>query len=62
MKRVFVHLLIIAALLIAAILVVDSPLAAGNDDEVIIGANTDNPSHPLGDEQAARKEVRFPPS
>ena len=57
MKKPLVHLLIIVALLIAAIPVVASPLAAGNDDEVIIGANTDNPSHPLGDEQAARKEI-----
>jgi immune inhibitor A len=57
MKRSIVHLLIIAALLIAALPVVAAPAGAGVDDEVIVSANTDNPSHPLGDEQAAQKEI-----
>ena len=59
MKRFFVYLLIIAAVLIAALPVVATPVAApSTGDEVPnVGANTDNPSHPLGDEQAAQREV-----
>jgi immune inhibitor A len=59
MKRPFVHLLIIAALLLAALPVVAAPAAgpSSGDDVPNVGANTDNPSHPLGDEQAAQKEV-----
>ena len=63
MKRLFVHLLIIAALLLAALPVVAAPVVApvagssSGDDVPNVGANTDNPSHPLGDEQAAQKEV-----
>jgi immune inhibitor A len=33
-----------------------SAAPAGPDDEPMIGANTDNPSHPLGDKQSALKE------
>lgn len=59
MKRLLAHLLIVAALLLAAMPVIASPLpAGGGTDEVPnVGANTDNPSHPLGDEQAALNEV-----
>ncbi len=63
MKRLFVHLLIIAALLLAALPVVAAPVVApvagssSGDDVPNVGANTDNPPHPLGDEQAAQKEV-----
>jgi immune inhibitor A len=60
MKRVFVHLLIIAALLIAAVPVIASPSAAGSGDEVPnVGANTDNPSHPLGEKQAVLQAKGF---
>lgn len=58
MKRTIVHLLIVAALLLAAIPVIASPLAADSPDDVPnVGANTDNPAHPLGAEQAAQQEV-----
>jgi immune inhibitor A len=58
------HLLISSALVLASATVATTVAAQGADpvdvggaDAPDIGANTDNPSHPLGDEQAALTEV-----
>jgi immune inhibitor A len=57
----FSTLLVIAMLIVAVVpLVSAAPMKAAGDgtDEVPnIAANTDNPSHPLGDEQAAAKQI-----
>jgi immune inhibitor A len=59
MKRKFIAIFSILVLLVAT-LPVFAGAAPNNPDEVInLGANTDNPSHPLGDKQAELRAKGF---
>lgn len=59
MKRKFIAIFSILALLVAT-LPAFAGAAPNNPDEVInLGANTDNPSHPLGDKQAELRAKGF---
>ena len=59
------HLLISSALVVASVTIATTvaaqsgdPVDVGETGEILdIGANTDNPSHPLGEEQAALKQI-----
>jgi len=61
MKAKWFSTLLIVAMLVVAIvpLAAAAPMAAGDGTDEVpnIGANSDNPSHPLGDEQAAAKQI-----
>ncbi len=59
MKRKFFAVISILILVLAA-LPAFAGAAPNNDDGVInLGANTDNPSHPLGDKQSALRDKGF---
>ena len=56
----FSALLVVAMLVVALVpLAGAAPVAVGDgaDEVPNVGANTDNPSHPLGDQQAAEKQI-----
>lgn len=55
----FSILLIVAMLVIAIVPAASAASKAASGDDEMIGANTDNPSHPLGDEQAAERQIAF---
>jgi immune inhibitor A len=49
---------VVIAMSLVPLTVAAAPAYQGGPDDVInLGANTDNPSHPLGDEQAAQREI-----
>ena len=57
MKAKWFSLFLIVVMLAIAIVPVAGAAPSADDDGPIFGANTDSPSHPLGDEQAALRQA-----
>ncbi len=57
--KAFSLFVILVLLSLAFAPAVSAAPAAAQEEPPIIGANTDNPSHPLGDKQAAQRQIGF---